>query len=160
MPASDPAFGMPAEDRTMKVREILKEKGSRVVTVTPHSTVHDLSRRLKLEGIGAAVVSRDGERVDGIVSDSEIVRSLAEHGARLLDRPVSDIMLMSVVTCTAEDSVKEVARRMTRHRVRHLPVIEDGRLAGIVSIGDVVKCRLDEMELEANVLRDYIVAHQ
>jgi signal-transduction protein with cAMP-binding, CBS, and nucleotidyltransferase domain len=123
--------------------------------VGPHSSIHDLARRLKLEGIGAAVVSQDGQRVDGIVSEREIVRSLAEHGARLLDKPVSDIMLMSVVTCTAEDSVKEVMRRMTRHRVRHLPVLEDGRLAGIVSIGDVVKSRLDEMELEANVLRDY-----
>ena len=144
----------------MKVREILKGKGSRVVTVAPHSSIHDLARRLKLEGIGAAVVSRDGYRVDGIVSEREMARGLAEHGARLLDKPVSDIMLVSVVTCTAEDSVKEVMRRMTRHRVRHLPVVEDGKLAGIVSIGDVVKSRLDEMELEANVLRDYIVAHQ
>jgi len=144
----------------MKVSEILKAKGSRVVTVGPHSSVHDLARRLKLEGIGAAVVSRDGQRVEGIVSESEIVRSLAEHGARLLDKPVSDVMLMSVVTCTGEDTVKEVMRRMTRHRVRHLPVLENGKLAGIVSIGDVVKSRVDEMELEANVLRDYIVAHQ
>ena len=144
----------------MKVSEILKAKGSRVVTVGPHWSVHDLARRLKLEGIGAAVVSRDGQRVEGIVSESEIVRSLAEHGARLLDKPVSDVMLMSVVTCTGEDTVKEVMRRMTRHRVRHLPVLEDGKLAGIVSIGDVVKSRVDEMELEANVLRDYIVAHQ
>lgn len=144
----------------MKVSEILKEKGSRVVTVGPQSSIHDLARRLKLEGIGAAVVSQDGQRIDGIVSEKEIVRCLAEHGTSLLDRPVSDIMLRSIVTCTAEDSVKEAARRMTRHRVRHLPVLEDGRLAGIVSIGDVVKCRLDEMELEANVLRDYIVAHQ
>ena len=144
----------------MKVSEILKGKGSRVVTVAPHTSVGDLARRLKLEGIGAAVVSRDGQRVDGIVSESEIVRSLAEHGTRLLDKTVGDIMLMSVVTCTAEDSVKEVARRMTQHRVRHLPVLENGRLAGIVSIGDVVKSRLDEMELEASVLRDYIVAHQ
>ena len=144
----------------MRVSEILKGKGSRVVTVGPQSSIHDLARRMKLEGIGAVVVSRDGQRVEGIVSESEIVRSLAEHGTRLLDKPVSDIMLMSVVTCTAEDSVKEVARRMTQHRVRHLPVLENGRLAGIVSIGDVVKSRLDEMELEANVLRDYIVAHQ
>jgi CBS domain-containing protein len=144
----------------MKVREILKGKGSRVVTVAPHSSIHDLARRLRLEGIGAAVVSKDGQRVDGIVSEREIVRSLAEHGTRLLDKPVSDIMLAGVVTCKAEDSVKEVMRRMTRHRVRHLPVVEDGKLAGIVSIGDVVKSRLDEMELEANVLRDYIVAHQ
>jgi CBS domain-containing protein len=144
----------------MKVREILKGKGSRVVTVAPHSSIHDLARRLRLEGIGAAVVSQDGQRVDGIVSEREIVRSLAEHGTRLLDKPVSDIMLAGVVTCKAEDSVKEVMRRMTLHRARHLPVVENGKLAGIVSIGDVVKSRLDDMELETNVLRDYLVARQ
>jgi CBS domain-containing protein len=144
----------------MKVREILKGKGSRVVTVAPHSSIHDLARRLRLEGIGAAVVSQDGQRVDGIVSEREIVRSLAEHGTRLLDKPVSDIMLAGVVTCKAEDSVKEVMRRMTLHRARHLPVIENGKLTGIVSIGDVVKSRLDDMELETNVLRDYLVARQ
>jgi CBS domain-containing protein len=144
----------------MKVREILKGKGSRVVTVAPHSSIHDLARHLRLEGIGAAVVSQDGQRVDGIVSEREIVRSLAEHGTRLLDKPVSDIMLAGVVTCKAEDSVKEVMRRMTLHRARHLPVVENGKLAGIVSIGDVVKSRLDDMELETNVLRDYLVARQ
>jgi CBS domain-containing protein len=151
---------MGVEYRTMKVREILKGKGSRVVTVAPHSSIHDLARRLRLEGIGAAVVSQDGQRVDGIVSEREIVRSLAEHGTRLLDKPVSDIMLVGVVTCKAEDSVKEVMRRMTLHRARHLPVIENGKLTGIVSIGDVVKSRLDDMELETNVLRDYLVARQ
>jgi CBS domain-containing protein len=143
----------------MKVSEILQSKGSRVVTVRPQSSIHDLARRLKLEGIGAAVVSADGQRVNGIVSEREIARSLADQGVRLLDKTVGDIMLMSVITCTAEDSVKDVMRRMTRHRVRHLPVLEDGRLAGIVSIGDVVKSRLDEMELETNVLRDCLVAH-
>lgn len=144
----------------MKVKEILKSKGTRVVTVRPHSTVDALAHRLRLEGIGAAVVSEDGDRVDGIVSERDIVRGLAEHGPRLLDLPVSNIMASSVVTCTPEDSVKEVMRRMTIRRVRHLPVVEGGKLAGIVSIGDVVKNRLDEIELEANVLRDYIVAHQ
>jgi CBS domain-containing protein len=143
----------------MKVREILKSKGSRVVTVGPHSAVDALVHRLKLEGIGAAVVTEDGSRVDGIVSERDVVRSLAIHGTRVLDMRVSDIMT-NVVTCTPEDSVKEVMRRMTIQRVRHLVVMEDAKLAGIVSIGDVVKSRLDEMEMEANVLRDYIVAHQ
>ena len=143
----------------MKVREILKSKGSRVVTASPHATIDALVHRLKLEGIGAAVVTEDGSRVDGIVSERDVVRSLASFGPRLLDMRVADIMT-NAVTCTPEDGVKEVMRRMTIQRVRHLVVIEEGRLAGIVSIGDVVKSRLDEIEMEANVLRDYIVAHQ
>ncbi|MEM7221396.1 MAG: CBS domain-containing protein [Pseudomonadota bacterium] len=144
----------------MKVQDILRAKGdnaNRCATVQPDATVDTVSHRLKLEGCGALVVSSDGERVEGIVSERDIVRGLPEHGGRLLDMPVSDIMTREVQTCSPGDNVTEIMGEMTRRRIRHLPVTEDGKLSGIISIGDVVKNRLDELETETHVLRDYIV---
>jgi CBS domain-containing protein len=103
------------------------------------------------------VVSEDGDHVVGIISERDVVRGLAEHGAELLDMKVADLMTKNVKTCSPEDDLKHVMTEMTRSRIRHLPVTEDGRMCGIVSIGDVVKTRLDELETETNVLRDYIV---
>ncbi len=110
--------------------------------------------KLTTLGIGAVVVSGDGERVNGMVSERDIVHGLNKHGARLLDLTVSDVMSRNVPVCAPEDSLQSVMAEMTRSRNRHLPVTTDGRLVGLVSIGDVVKHRLDDMQLETNVLRD------
>jgi CBS domain-containing protein len=144
----------------MKVREILDAKGRGVVTIRPEATVPTALHRLVQERIGALVVSEDGHRVAGVVSESDIVRALAAEGAALVagGRRVADLVTREVATCTPEDTVKHVMAEMTRRRVRHLPVVEDGRLAGIVSIGDVVKSRLEEAEEETTMLRDTYLA--
>jgi len=139
----------------MKVETILKTKGDAVVTVQPNATVGAAIRRLKLERIGALVVSSNGVEPLGIISERDIVLGLAEHGAELLGLKVADLMTCELRTCAPQDSIKHVMHEMTRGRVRHLPVLDHGKLVGIVSIGDVVKNRLDEIELEVNVLRDY-----
>jgi CBS domain-containing protein len=141
----------------MKVASILKAKGAHVETIRPDTTIYTAVWELKLKGIGAFVVSEDGSTVLGLISERDIVRGLTEHGAKLLTLPVSQLMTSPVVT-SPEESVTAVMARMTRHRVRHLPVVEGGRLCGIVSIGDVVKHRLDELELEANILRENLIA--
>ena len=146
----------------MKVREILGAKGSRVVTIRSDATLSAAVHRLALERIGALVVSDDGVRVAGILSERDVVAGLARDGADLLatGRRVADLMTRNVVTCGPDDTVKWLMAEMTRRRVRHLPVLDDGRLVGIVSIGDVVKSRLGEVELEATVLREaYIATH-
>ena len=142
----------------MDVASILKAKGDKVTTVRPSDTVHTLAQRLRLEGIGAMVVSTDGCTIEGIVSERDVAHGLAEHGAGLLDRDVAAIMTRNVTTCSPDDTIADVARVMTSRRVRHLPVQRSGKLVGIVSVGDVVKQRLDEMEMETNVLRDYAIA--
>ena len=144
----------------MQVKAILKTKGTGVITVPPQTTIDALAHRLRLENIGAVVVRGDGASVDGIISERDVLRGLAEHGTELLVMPVQDLMTRGVQTCTPDASVKDVMRLMTQKRVRHLPVVEGERLVGIISIGDVVKNRLDEMEMEANVLRDSLIAHQ
>ena len=115
---------------------------------------------MKLKGIGALVVSEDGSQVAGIISERDIVRGLVDHGHELLDVRVSDLMTRTVKTCTMDANIKDIMAVMTRSRFRHLPVVEESRLVGIISIGDVVKNRLEEVELEADVLRDaYIASH-
>ena len=144
----------------MKVQDILSAKGERaekVATVQPDATIDTVTHRLKLEGCGALVVSSDGSQVDGIVSERDVVRGLPEHGANLLSMAVSEIMTREVKTCTPDENATDIMSEMTRRRIRHLPVLENGKLHGIISIGDVVKSRLDELETETHVLRDYIV---
>ena len=141
----------------MKVAAILKSKGAHVETTRPDTSLYTVVWDLKLKGIGAFVVTGDGTTVLGMISERDLVRGLTEHGTNLLALPVSRVMTSPVVTCTPEDSVTAVMARMTRYRVRHLPVIEDGKLAGIVSIGDVIKYRLDELEMEANILRETLM---
>ena len=146
----------------MKVREILDAKGRGVVTIRPDATLSAAVHRLALEPIGALVVSDDGLRVAGILSERDIVTGLARDGADLLaaGRRVADLMTRNVVTCGPDDTSRQLMAEMTRRRVRHLPVVEGDRLVGIVSIGDVVKSRLGEVELEATVLREaYIATH-
>ena len=142
----------------MKVTSILKTKGSQVATVRPEATIATILRELTAKSIGTVVVSEDGVNLLGLVSERDIVQALGVYGARTLDLRASDIMVRRPVTCQPDDSVTRVMAEMTRHRVRHLPVVEGGRLHGIVSIGDVVKHRLDELETEANILREGFLA--
>ena len=141
----------------MSVAMILKAKGTHVETTRPDTTLYTVVWELKLKGIGALVVTEDGATVLGMVSERDVVRGLAEHGTTLLSSSVSQLMTSPAVTCSPEESITTVMARMTHRRARHLPVVEGGRLCGIVSIGDVVKYRLDELELEANVLRDNLM---
>ena len=141
----------------MKVRDMIAAKGDKVATTQPDATVDTVLHRLKLEGIGALVVSDDGENVAGIVSERDIVRGLPDHGAALLTMKVSEIMTRSVKTCSPDANIQEIMSEMTRSRFRHMPVVSGGKLCGIISIGDVVKNRLEELETETHVLRDFIV---
>ena len=144
----------------MKVASILKAKGMTVATTPPRTSVATAARLLREQHIGALVVSEDGTALMGIITERDIVHGLVDRGAALLDLPVSLVMTRAPQTCTPDDDIQTVMSRMTRYRMRHLPVIVEGRLAGIVSIGDVVKYRLDELELETNVLRDAFIARQ
>ena len=140
----------------MRISDVLRVKGAQVVTVTPDTTVERLVAVLAEHQIGAVVVSGDGTSVDGIVSERDIVRALAEHGAAVLSEQVTAIYTADVHTVTPKTELEEVARMMTERRVRHAPVVADGGLRGIVSIGDVVKSRIDELETERAALTDYI----
>jgi CBS domain-containing protein len=144
----------------MKVADVLRAKGSIVMTVTPDTTLVLALHRLKTGGIGALVVVDGDERIQGIHTERDIVRGLTDQGAPLLDRSVGQVMTKGVTTCAPEDPLQHVMAEMTRRRIRHLPVVHAGRLAGIISIGDVVKARLEELELETHVLRDaYLARH-
>ena len=138
----------------MDVDGILRAKGATVVTIKPDATIRELVQSLRDERIGAIVVSEDGRSVQGIISERDVVRGLAELGPRVLDAQVAELMTREVVACSLRDTVKHLMTEMTRRRIRHLPVVEDGVLHGIVSIGDVVKNRLEELETETNVLRE------
>jgi CBS domain-containing protein len=142
----------------MKVESILRAKGSSVTTTTPDATIATIVRILKDKNIGALVVSEDSSTVLGLIAERDIVHGLCHYGARVLDLRVSDLMTRTVITCAPDDSLTRVMAQMTRYRVRQLPVVEAGKLQGIVSIGDVVKYRLDELEAEANILRDAFLA--
>lgn len=142
----------------MLVADILKTKGESVMSVRTDDTAICVAKRLKEERIGALVVSDDGNALDGIISERDIAYGLAAHGRDLFGVLVSDLMTKSVITCAAQDTIADVTRVMTQRRIRHLPVKDGDRLIGIISIGDVLKHRLDEMQLEASVLRDYAIA--
>jgi CBS domain-containing protein len=140
----------------MNVETILRAKGREVATIRPDESVGVAVDALISRNIGALVVSEDGESVGGIVSERDIVHALARHGADLLSMPVTGVMTQRVVTCDPTDSVGQLMAEMTNRRIRHFPVVENGRLCGIVSIGDLVKNRLDEIEYEASSLRSFI----
>lgn len=143
----------------MKVDAVLAGKGREVASVNPSATLATVAQRLRLERIGALVVLDQGKLV-GIISERDVVHSFAEHRGATAEIRVGEVMTRNVLTCRPDDSLTRVLGLMTRHRVRHLPVLEAGRLVGLISIGDAVKHRLDELELEAAVLRDaYIVGH-
>ena len=141
----------------MQVGQILGTKGKRVVLATTDMTLREAAQTLEKERIGAMVVTSAGGEIVGIVSERDIVHAMARHGAAVTDKRVSDVMTKGVVTCAPQSSIDDVMREMTSRRFRHLPVLDGGRLAGIISIGDVVKWRLEELEAEASTLKEYIV---
>ncbi|MFL6140248.1 MAG: CBS domain-containing protein [Labedaea sp.] len=139
----------------MRISDVLRSKGSTVATVGPETSVGGLVAELARHNVGAMVVV-NGAAVVGIVSERDVVRQLNERGASLLDAPVSRIMTTSVFTCLPTDSVDSLAATMTERRIRHMPVVVDGELLGIVSIGDVVKSRIGELESDREQLESYI----
>ena len=140
----------------MHVSAILRDKGDRMITIEPELSVSDAVKLLVQERIGAVlVVSSDGE-LAGILSERDIVRGLSSAGVGLMGRKVEELMTKAVVTCSPGDEIDQLMRDMTSHRIRHLPVMDDGKLSGVISIGDVVKFRLDELESESSMLREYI----
>ena len=140
----------------MNVETILRGKGDWVATIGPDATIAAAVDMLNRERVGALVVSEDGAEIAGMLSERDIVRALGRVGEDLLTRPVDEIMTRNVITCEPGDTVGELMSEMTNRRIRHLPVVADGRLRGIVSIGDLVKNRLDEVEFEASSLRSFI----
>ena len=144
----------------MIVQQILKAKGdTAVVTVKPGTLVSDVARILAERRIGGVVVSRDGESVDGILSERDIVRSLAVRGATCLNESIDDMMTRNPVCCSRQDTSDQILSRMTDGRFRHMPVVEDGILVGIVTIGDVVSARLSELAMEKDALQGMIMGH-
>lgn len=141
----------------MNVQSILGSKGTDVVTVRDDISLADAATALRDHRVGALIVSNDGQHIDGIISERDVVRALANHGATALGRPVSSAMSADVVTCRADDAVESLMVSMTERRIRHIPVIDDDAvLGGVISIGDVVKGRLGQLETENQQLYDYI----
>jgi CBS domain-containing protein len=142
----------------MHVSQILKEKGRAVETIERNVSLLDVARRLSDKRIGAVVVVDEAKRIVGIISERDLIRVIGADGPEALNRSLADVMTTNVITCREQDTIDEIMALMTERRIRHLPVVEDGKLAGIVSIGDVVKYRVAEVELEAMAMRDYITA--
>lgn len=142
----------------MNVAAILKGKGRAVATARPETTLQAVMEKLTAKRIGALVIVGASGQVVGIISERDIIRAIAENGAECLQRPVSEFMTREVVTCSEADTLEELMAIMTAGRFRHIPVVEDGALVGIVSIGDVVKHHIAEVEMEASALRTYLLA--
>ena len=140
----------------MLISELLRRKGSAVTSAPPDTSVAGLLDLLAEHGIGAVVVSADGTTVAGIVSERDVVRALRNAGSALLDAPISTVMTEDVAVAAPHQSVEDLMRLMTERRIRHVPVLNGGRLAGIISIGDVVKSRMEELESDRGHLIDYI----
>ena len=140
----------------MRVSDVLRNKGNTVQTVRPDATVRQLLAVLAEHNIGASVVSDDGETIVGIVSERDVVRQLHQRGAGLLEATVAEIMTSDVRTSAPEEALDDLRATMTKHRIRHVPVVSEGRLAGLVSIGDVVKSTISELETEREHLVGYI----
>jgi CBS domain-containing protein len=144
----------------MNIARVLQTKGSGVLTTTPDTPILDVCSKMRMHNVGALVVSRDGTHLDGLISERDIVLGLARDGEKVLRGTAAQLMTRSLHTCVPSDSIKHAMELMTNHRVRHLPVVEGSALVGLISIGDVVKDRLKEVELETNVLRDvYLAGH-
>src|SRR5262245_29158705 len=141
----------------MTVASILRQKGAQVATISPDADIKNAADWLHAKNIGALVVV-SGDSILGIISERDIVHAFSTYGEAVASVPVKNIMTQTLITVVPEDDLNHVMRLMTRHRIRHIPVIKDRKLAGIITIGDVVKRRLDDMELETNVLRDAYIA--
>ncbi|MGA2037243.1 MAG: CBS domain-containing protein [Acidimicrobiales bacterium] len=142
----------------MRISKLLATKGSSVATIPPGATVADAVVELREHGIGALVVSSDQQHIEGIVSERDVVRALTDRAGALLEDPVSSIMSPTVTTCSPDDEIESLMSTMTDKRFRHVPVVRDGVLCGIISIGDVVKYRIGQLEKDRNELVDYINA--
>jgi CBS domain-containing protein len=140
----------------MNVAAILKSKGRNVVVAPSDASLLEIARVLREHGIGCVVVSGEDGKIAGIVSERDIVRGIAKSGEDVLKQPVSACMTKHVVTCKESDTIERLMSEMTAHRFRHMPVVERGRLVGLVSIGDVVRMRIAEAEMEAAAMREYI----
>jgi len=142
----------------MYVADILSIKGSSVTTVDAKASALTVAKRLRQERIGAMIVTNDGSSIEGIISERDLAYALAIHAANLPEVAASELMTKSVVTCSPRETIGQIAKVMTQQRIRHLPVTDGRHLVGIVTIGDILKHRLEEVQLEANVLRDYAIA--
>lgn len=140
----------------MNVAAVLKAKGSNVATAAQTVSLQEIAKRLSDERIGAIVILDDDGNVVGILSERDLVRAVAEGGGEALKKPVADVMTRDVVTCTKDHSIDELMAIMTKGRFRHVPVMEDNQLAGLVSIGDVVKNHIAEVEMEVLAMKDYL----
>jgi CBS domain-containing protein len=149
-------FSLLVREVRVLVSDLIKRKGSAVASAPPDTTVAALLDLLAEHRIGAVVVSEDGGTVTGIVSERDVVRKLRTAGAALLDAPISELMTADVVVSAPGDTVEDLMRLMTERRIRHVPVVDRDRMAGIISIGDVVKSRIDELEADRDHLIDYI----
>ncbi|MEM8787961.1 MAG: CBS domain-containing protein [Pseudomonadota bacterium] len=144
----------------MTVRKILKSKGStEILTITPDAKVSDATRILSERSIGALIVSADGESLNGMLSERDVLRELGKRGPGCLNDPIADLMTRRVVTASLQDTAVRALEKMTAGRFRHLPVVDDGRMVGVISIGDVVKYRIEEVVAENTALTDMIVGH-
>jgi CBS domain-containing protein len=143
----------------MSIQNLLDRKGYEVFTTDPTTTVRTVAQLMRARGVAALVV-KSADVISGLISERDIVHAISQHGERALSMAVSDVMTRNAVTVSPGDTLKRAMTLMTNHRLRHLTVIAEGKLVGIVSIGDVVKYRLEDLETESNVLRDaYIAAH-
>ncbi len=142
----------------MYVADILSIKGSSVTTVDAKASALAVAKRLRQERIGAMIVTNDGSSIEGIISERDLAYGLAMHAANLPEVAALELMTKSVVTCSPRETIGQIAKVMTQQRIRHLPVTDGHHLVGIVTIGDILKHRLEEVQLEANVLRDYTIA--
>lgn len=142
----------------MTVAQILKEKGNKVISVAGQDTILHALEVMKQHHIGALLVLGPRDKIAGVLSERDIVRALPDSGASLLADPVSSLMTKDVITCTPDHSISDVMALMTKHRFRHMPVLKDGKLIGVISIGDAVKERISETEHEAEALRSYITS--
>jgi CBS domain-containing protein len=140
----------------MLIGQILADKGRDIVSTRPDATIAEVVKLLQAKRIGAVVVMDDGGALCGIISERDLARGLADQGAKLLEMRVGQLMTSEVETCTPDDDLEKLMKQMTEGRFRHLPVLRDGEMIGIISIGDVVKHRLHELESETHMLHDYI----
>lgn len=144
----------------MLVHQILKSKADEgVVTIAPGTSVADAAKLLSSRKIGTVVVSKDGNRADGILSERDIVRELGRRGVECLTETVEELMTTKLVTCKRDDRADEILQAMTEGRFRHMPVIEDGHMVGLISLGDVVKARLSELAMEKDAMQEMIMGH-
>ncbi len=140
----------------MIVSQILREKGHDVYTVFKEISVKEVLTLLAEKRIGAVVVTDQADAAEGIISERDVVRGLAQHGSSILDKKVEELMTKNVITHGLDDHIDDLMQEMSKSRIRHLPILDDGKLVGVISIGDVVKNRVEELEAEGNMLRDYI----